>query len=217
MSRPYTPKSNEITHITIRCNNKSYLFRLKKNFSQIVNWLNCLPLFYSVSIHHATFMNNHFHLLLTPRKDCFGNAMSYFLTNLSKFLNFSNGRINHVFGNRYRPTVIANNKHLINVIRYIYQNPIRGGLVNNIEEYSYSTLGLYTGTFNPGIIAEPDQYTKELFDQGIVGRKCWLERLGIRLSDNDQQLMKQSLRRQNFRFSRRQIRSISNNGTSLIV
>ena len=125
MGRGSSLKQFQTAHVTLRCNNKEPLLGIDQNFEQIVSWVNCLPLFFSVSIHHVLLMSNHIHLLVTPQKDNMGDAMSYFLTNLSKFLNFSNQRKNHIFGNRNKPTIIKNKEHLINVIRYIYQNPVR--------------------------------------------------------------------------------------------
>ena len=84
--------------------------------------------------------------------------MQYFLTNLSKYLNYELKHKNHIFGDRYYPTIIRNKKHLINVIRYIYQNPIRANICYNVEDYKYSSLGFYSGLFNHGIQIDPQKW-----------------------------------------------------------
>ena len=117
MTRRKTPKKNQTSHITIRCNNKEYLFDLENNYSTFVSYFNAFPLIYNVQIHHVMFMSNHIHLLVTPTEDNLGKAMSYVLTQLSKYLNGKNQRINHIFGNRYFPSIIEDNKYLKNVIR----------------------------------------------------------------------------------------------------
>jgi putative transposase len=215
MSRPFTPKKNETVHATLRCNNKNPLFHLTKNYHDIASWTNSLNCCYNVSVHHVLFMPNHIHILLTPNENNLGDAMSYFLTNLSKFLNFNNDRINHVFGNRYRPTRIKDVNHLINVIRYIYQNPVRAQLVKKVEEWPYSSLSFYTGYKNPKLMLEPDFYTRNLFNSGLDGREEWIKFISTNLSKLDVQLMKQSLNRSTMKFTVRQLRDISKAGTSL--
>ena len=106
MPRRKIPDIGQTAHITIRSNNREFLFDLDTNFSDMVSWFNALPCFFNISIHHILFMSNHIHLLATAHKAKINIGMSYLLTNLSKFLNHRNKRINHVFGNRYAPTVI---------------------------------------------------------------------------------------------------------------
>jgi putative transposase len=217
MTKRITPKSKQTTHITIRCNNKNFLFNLKDNFSSMVSWLNTLPYFFSVSIHHVLFMSNHIHMLVTPEKNNIGEAMSYVLTNLSKYLNYKNKMVNHVFGNRYIPTIIADERHLINVIRYIYQNPVRAGIVDNINNYPYSCLGQYLGIENIGLKIIPDSYTRSMFQYGIDGYMEWLSHINANLNIVDTGNVKQSLSRSIYRYSRRQRDTIFKNETSIVI
>lgn len=215
MSRKFTPNAGDTTHITIRCNNKEFLFNLAQNFTAMTSWLDCMPLFFNVRLHHVVFMTNHIHLLATPQENNLGQAMSYFLTNLSKYLNFSGNRTNHIFGNRYYPTIISNECHLINVIRYIYQNPVRAGIVNSIDKYPYSSLNFYLKGEFRGIVLEPDSFTKKMFDFGIPGLSSWSEHVGVALNQCDLSMMKKSLKRRIFRFSTEQYKLLSKGHCSL--
>lgn len=215
MPRRATPLAYETAHLTVRCNNKDFLFHLEENFQDIVSWLNCLPLFFSVSLHHVLFMSNHIHMLVTPKENNLGLAMSYFLSNLSKFLNYKNKRVNHTFGNRYYPTVILNTYHFSNVIRYIYQNPVYAGLVEDIRDYPYSSLSQYLGESQNGIVFLPDEYTSQIMSLGIKGRSLWLDEMSFILSDDDKLQIHKCLSRGRFKFSQRQYIEISKNGTSL--
>ncbi len=215
MARRPTPKANETAHLTVRCINEEFFFRLKYNLSPIVSWLNCLPYFYNVTIHHALIMSNHFHMLVTPKENNLGEAMSYCLTNLSKYLNYFHKRKNHVFVNHYGPTIINNEKHLINVIRYIYQNPVRANMVNKVIKYPYSTLGQYLGGSNLGLKIEPDEYTFQLFQEGFVGRDIWLQDINRLYTENDIVILRKALRKKEFRFTREQLKSISDDKTNI--
>lgn len=50
------------------------------------------------------------------------------------------GRINKIFGGRYKGSMIHNYGHLVNVYKYILRNPIEVQLSDVAESYPYSTL-----------------------------------------------------------------------------
>lgn len=157
------------------------------------------------------------HLFLTPHENNFGQAMSYFLSNMSKFLNYSQGRRNHLFGCRYFPTVIPDERHYANVIRYIYQNPVKANMVLRATDYAYSSLGNYLGKNNVGLMLSADGFTKNLFSNGCDGREKWISIVGMALPENDAQIMKKSLNRKTFKLSIEQYQKISKTGTSLVI
>lgn len=217
MTRLPTPKANETSHITVRCNNREFLFHLNIYFAELVTWVNSLTIMYEIDIHHVIFMSNHIHLLLTPNHDNLGCGMSYFLTNLSKFLNFKLNRTDHIFGRRYRPTVVRDSRHFMNVIRYIYQNPLRQNMVEKVADYPYSSLGFYLGTRRTGIILKSDYYTQDLFNLGLKGWELWSELINHQLLEEDVELMRKSLEKRKFKFSREQIMQMQKNGTTLKI
>jgi putative transposase len=93
-------------------------------------------------------MNNHYHMLLfTP------NA------NLDKFMYEFNKRfalkiqaearvMNQVFGGRYKWCLIQSQQYLSNCYRYVYQNPVRAGLVKRCQDYPFSTLHTFVNHNN---------------------------------------------------------------------
>ena len=105
----------------------------------------------------------------------------------------------------------------MNAIRYIYQNPVRAGIVKKVEDYPYSSLGFYLGTSNLGIKLKPDSYTQDLIKQGFDDWKKWILLVNNPLLENDVELLKDSFGRMRFGFSIRQLRSAESNGTELII
>ena len=157
------------------------------------------------------------HLLITPTKDNLGKAMCYFLTNLSKCLNYKAQRRDHFWGGRYYPSIIRSEKYFMNVIRYMYQNPVRSGMVSDIAHYSYSSFGFYKGHSNPRMPITPDRYTQELFRLGLSGRDIWLDQVYTALGEKDIGHMKKSLARYGFKFSRDQQKILASFPTTLVT
>lgn len=216
MARRFSPSAGQIVHVTVRCNNKEFLLNPEQHHEVIFSWLNTLPYFFGIELHHVLLMTNHMHLLLTPHENNIGEGMSYFLTNLAKSLNYSLQRNNHVFGDRYRPTVIDHHEHLLNVIRYIYQNPLRANMVDQLVDYLYSSLGFYLGTGNNGLRVTPDPYTASLLSLGVAGLETWIDRVSINLGDQDTQNIRTSLQRKTFKFSKIQRASLKEYDSKLL-
>lgn len=87
-------------------------------------------------------MNNHFHLLLlTPREDI-DRIMYFFMKEVTMDIQKCTGRINKIFGGRYKASMIESFEHLMNVYKYIHRNPLEVKLVKRAECYFYGTLRL---------------------------------------------------------------------------
>ena len=85
-------------------------------------------------------MSNHYHLLLkTPNSDI-DKFMYWFNKTFSELLKEKTGRINRMFGSNYKWSLIKDQSYLKNVVSYIYQNPVRAKIVQNPEDYRFSTL-----------------------------------------------------------------------------
>lgn len=134
--------------------------------------------------------------------------MSYCLTNLAKYLNYRLQRKNHVFGARYQPTIITDQKHLQNVIRYIYQNPVRAGMVEHAEDYPYSSLGCYLGDTSYGLRVYPDPHTAGRLACGTAGLAGWQAEMVAPLSEHETTHIAAALKRRQFKFTTKQIAAL---------
>ena len=76
--------------------------------------------------------------------------------NLSEFMKFfmkrtsddirKNRKIkNHLYGDRYYPTLVNDQNYFQTVFKYVYQNPLRAGLCTTVLEYKFSTLKGFLG------------------------------------------------------------------------
>ncbi len=64
--------------------------------------------------------------------------------------NRRHGRTGHLFENRYKSILCEEDRYLLALIRYIYLNPIRAGIVKNMEEldnYPWSGHSVIMGKY----------------------------------------------------------------------
>lgn len=85
-------------------------------------------------------MNNHFHLLLLTPEEDIDRVMYFLMKKLTLVIQKKSGRINRIFGGRYKGCLIENERYLMNVYKYIYRNPVAADLCEKSELYPYSTL-----------------------------------------------------------------------------
>jgi putative transposase len=76
---------------------------------------------------------NHLHLLLNPTRFLLSVLMRRLLTGYVVRFNLRHHRAGHLFQNRYKSIVCEEEPYLLELIRYIHLNPIRAGLVEDLE------------------------------------------------------------------------------------
>src|SRR5690606_37384226 len=95
---------------------------------------------YGIHIHCFVLMSNHLHLGVTTPYGNLDAAMRYLLTEVNRRIRKISGRINHIFGGRYKRSVVTDPVHWAYVYKYIHRNPVKAGICERAEQYPYSTL-----------------------------------------------------------------------------
>ncbi len=86
-------------------------------------------------------MPNHFHLLLKTASVKISLIMRRLLTGYAVRFNRRHQRQGHLFQNRFKSILCQEDTYFLELIRYIHLNPLRAGLVSNLNEldrYPYS-------------------------------------------------------------------------------
>jgi REP element-mobilizing transposase RayT len=79
-------------------------------------------------------MPNHFHLLLRTGKSPIASVMRRVLTGYAVTFNRRHKRSGHLFQNRYKSILCQEEPYLLEAVRYIHLNPLRGGRVDSLEK-----------------------------------------------------------------------------------
>ncbi len=142
MPRPNLVRSDRHPyHITARCNNKQFFpLPLHEMWEIFVSHLYFIHREFGVGIHSFVLMGNHFHLLCHTPQGNIDEVMMRFMKRTSDEVNRRTNSINHLWGTRYKWSVIQAQPYYYQVYKYIYQNPLRAKIVDRAENYPYSTL-----------------------------------------------------------------------------
>lgn len=147
-------------HIVARSNNKEFFpLPLDSLWKIFIQKLKIISETYSFRVHAFVLMSNHYHLVGSCSEEHpLGFVMNWFQTQVAKEVNLVSGRINHTFGGRYKACLITNHIYYYQAIRYVYQNPVRSGLVHQVENYPYSTINSFKNAISKGHISEGWEY-----------------------------------------------------------
>jgi REP element-mobilizing transposase RayT len=79
---------------------------------------------------------NHFHLLLRTGPTYISTVMRRLLTGYAQWYNRKHSRHGHVFQNRFKSILCQEDRYFLELVRYIHLNPLRAGLVKDIDMLS---------------------------------------------------------------------------------
>ena len=130
-------------HLVCRTNNRTFRFNQRQSIRIIFQALKETHEKYNLLIHHFVLMSNHYHIVATATEENLDRAMQYFNSRVAVRYNKHVGRSGHLWGDRYGSCIIETDEHYLATVRYVYQNPKRAGMVDDLEEFNDSSLQFY--------------------------------------------------------------------------
>lgn len=128
-------------HIYNRSNNKEWFcLPIDVTWHIFLKKLKKTQEMYGLQVHQFVLLNNHYHLSASTPNLNISDCMCYFQREVTKEINKYTGQINHVFGGRYKWSLVTAERYFFHLYRYIYQNPVRSKLCEMVQQYKYTTV-----------------------------------------------------------------------------
>ncbi|MFC1896201.1 transposase [Thermodesulfobacteriota bacterium] len=121
-------------HVIIRGIERRSIFRSDYDRENFLDRLGGLIVKTQTDCFAWTLIPNHAHLLLRTGLTPVSVLMSRLLTGYAVWFNRKYRRHGQLFQNRYKSILCQEQPYLRELVRYIHLNPLRAGLVNDIEE-----------------------------------------------------------------------------------
>lgn len=144
--------SGGVYHLIQRGNNREFIFERKDDKEYLLELVREHKQIMGYELYGFTIMDNHYHLIIRRAEAPLRDIMHRINNKFSRYYNRKNQRTGHVFENRYKGLLVIHDKYLLNLLRYIHQNPVCADICENIRDYPWSS----------------DQYYREGNKQGIV-------------------------------------------------
>ena len=133
-------------HIYNRGNHKKDIFLEEDDYLRYLERLRKSKDKYNISVICYCLMPNHIHLLVRQDSEApISRFMSSLHTSYSMYFNLKYDRVGHLFQGRFKQKEVDKDEYFLLVTSYIHLNPLKNGLVENLEDYQWSSYPDYIG------------------------------------------------------------------------
>jgi putative transposase len=132
-------------HVLNRANGRLRLFRKEADFAAFERVIEEACERIPLRILGYTLMPNHWHFVVWPRQRQHQQVSEFFrwltVTHSQRWhAHHGTSGMGHVYQGRFKSFPIAEDEHLITVLRYVERNPLRAGLVERAEDWRWGSL-----------------------------------------------------------------------------
>lgn len=143
MRKPRMLQKGAKYHVCARINKGELIFESDEIKNLFLDIVKRAKKKYNFLLENFVIMNNHIHFIIKPEKDeSLSRIMQWIL---SVFAMYYNGihkiKQAHVWGGRFWSKIIDNIWQFIDTFEYICENPVKAGIVKEVQDYKYG--GLY--------------------------------------------------------------------------
>jgi putative transposase len=135
-------------HIAVNGNNRRSMFVTDDDRRILLSILRVTSQRYGWDVKSYCLMDTHWHALLRTPEPNLAAGMQRMNTVYSRGFNLRHGRTGHSIRHRYMSVLVEDERHLIELTRYIPLNPVRGGLASHPEDWPWSNYRAELG-FSP--------------------------------------------------------------------
>jgi len=130
-------------HIILRGNERKNIFLDSEDKERFLETLQRMKDKYNFLIYAYCLMDNHVHLIIYDNGNDISLIMKSINVSYAIYFNRKYKRVGHLFQDRYKSEIVDNDKYLLELSKYIHNNPVRAGIVTNAIEYRWSSFRYY--------------------------------------------------------------------------
>jgi putative transposase len=139
-------------HVITRGNNRRQIFNSPADYEKFLSLLAVQKIKLPFFLYAYCLMSNHVHLLIERQASAVGRIMHRLLTGYAQYYNRRYRRVGHLLQGRHKAILCQSDRYLSELVRYIHLNPVRARMVNQPEDYEYSSHRAYLGIEPTGMV-----------------------------------------------------------------
>lgn len=140
MARPLRIQySNAWYHVINRGRRGDQVFQIKDDYKRFIDVLYEAIELFALRISAFCLMPNHYHILVQTPDANLSRCMRHINGVYTQRFNSAHALDGQLFKGRYKAMVVAEDDHLLQLVRYIHRNPVRAGMTEKPEGYEWSS------------------------------------------------------------------------------
>jgi putative transposase len=182
-------------HVTQRGVNRGVIFKAPSDYRVFLSILQFESTRSGVEIHAYALMRNHIHVLATPDSE---KSLPLLMQGLGRsyvpFFNVRYQRTGALWGSRYKPALVHDERYWLTCMRYVELNPVRAGIVKHAAQYRWSSYWHHGVGHADAVITEHPLYLA-LASSPEARQRAWREMCGQQLSDGELNCLRAGIKR----------------------
>lgn len=152
--QPRQTSGTDIYHVMLRGINRQDIFEDQEDYVRFLTYMQqmlepyddlgnrqpSLCTFYAYCL-----MSNHVHLLIKTHHEDIGATIKHLAITYALYFNRKYSRTGHLFQDRFKSEPVNDMAYFATLLRYIHQNPLKAGIVQQVSDYPWSSWQEYTG------------------------------------------------------------------------
>jgi REP element-mobilizing transposase RayT len=128
-------------------------------------------------------MSNHVHILLLGEHEKLGRLVQRINSNYVYYFNKKYDRIGHLFHDRFKSEPVENDIYLLEAVRYIHNNPVKAGMVDEASDYRWSSFNCYKIYPEKDYLFINPEYIFEMFSKEVEKAQQQFIRFSSKVKD----------------------------------
>ena len=129
---------NDVYHCMLRGINKQDIFFEDKDYLRFQEIIERTKKKFSYQLYSYVLMPNHIHLEIKDENHKLSQILHSMTTSYANYFNKKYQRNGHLFDNRFKSKSVESSYYILNLVRYIHQNPVKAG-ISKMENYKWSS------------------------------------------------------------------------------
>ncbi len=132
-----------VYHVMLRGANKQDIFIEKRDYERFLEILFKLKQIKSFKLYAYCLMTNHVHLVIEENETRdISDIMKRLTGEYTQWFNYKYERTGSLTESRYKSRTVQTDEYFMHLVRYVHQNPAKGGIAA-VSEYDWSSYGAY--------------------------------------------------------------------------
>lgn len=140
--QPRRKSHSNVYHCMLRGINKQDIFFDRQDYLKFQNIIKKTKKTFFYQLYSYVLMPNHIHLEIKDENQKLSQIIHSMATSYANYFNKKYKRVGHLFENRFQSKNVENSYYMLNLVRYIHQNPTKAG-ISEMDKYCWSSYSEY--------------------------------------------------------------------------
>ena len=136
--------TTKVYHTILRGNDRQDIFFDEQDYKKFLKEIIKTKEKYKYELYAYCLMTNHVHLVIFDKDNMISKIMQSLAVSYSSYFSKKYEKTGHLFQNRFMSKEVESSEYLINLCKYIHQNPQKAQICN-VQNYKWSSYKEYIG------------------------------------------------------------------------